>query len=165
MWASGPLAVAALQTMQTVLRRRRDLPAERRTAVLLHARLAESWWTMTVYPAAQWSEDCQGKWDYDGPLLSISCRYWPASWSRNGQCSAVASIVLDHHSDQNEFDHPDTALWRERHFYGQTEDEVKRKVETWVDQQFRQVRTLLYQDGRASRWRAWLNRLWEDYLR
>lgn len=25
----------------------------------------------------EWKPDCQGKWNYDCDLVSLSCRYWP----------------------------------------------------------------------------------------
>ena len=27
--------------------------------------------------SAKWTNDCQGKKDYDGPILEVSTRYWP----------------------------------------------------------------------------------------
>ena len=33
---------------------------------------------------ARWTDDCQGKKDFDGRLLSYSTRYWPASYRGSG---------------------------------------------------------------------------------
>ena len=30
-----------------------------------------------MQPYAMWTDDCQGKKDYDGNMVSISTRYWP----------------------------------------------------------------------------------------
>ena len=39
--------------------------------------------------AAEWTDDCQGKKDYDGDVLAITTRCWPASyWS--GSCARCA---------------------------------------------------------------------------
>ena len=92
---------------------------------------------------AEWTPDCQGKQDYDADLVHLSTRYWPrgggyaemtddGSWLENGDRpsippSATATIYL-----QN--DSLTTAS-----FEGNTEAEVKAKVEAWAREQFAKV--------------------------
>lgn len=98
-------------------------------------------------PLASWSPDCQGKWDYDGKLISISCRYWPAgggvdlldtatdTWTRGVEGvrpSAVASILMWHGGN-------DYITLAKHEFEGDSEADVKQAVETWVSAQFRIV--------------------------
>jgi hypothetical protein len=81
-------------------------------------------------PCADWRPDCQGKWDYDGRLFSISSRYWPASrWT--DKHSATASIVLNH-GKPNKYGFGDQIKLAEHEFEGDTEAEVKAQVEEWV---------------------------------
>lgn len=90
---------------------------------------------------AEWTPDCQGKWDFDADLVRLSCRYWPqgggisifdtstGAWEDNDARphippSAMASIYIqDREVAKAEFD-------------GNTEAEVKAKVEQWARQQF-----------------------------
>jgi hypothetical protein len=67
-------------------------------------------------PKIAWSPDCSGKQDYDGNILSVTTRYWPAGGgyhifdtsraaeglrpSNDGSPpSAKASIIIQHHRD------------------------------------------------------------------
>jgi hypothetical protein len=83
-----------------------------------------------VAPSFEWTDDCQGKKDYDGPLLSVSTRYWPPSYSRDGQHSASASILWGDPATEY------TTI-AEHEFFGDTLDEVKQFVEAWVAEQSR----------------------------
>lgn len=101
-----------------------------------------------IEPCAAWSDDCQGKKDYDGRLLSISTRYWPGpsgggcmtfdtSTGQIGTAAygpkprANAAIVINHGApDQNGCG--DYTELCEAEFSGDTEAEVKAKVEAWV---------------------------------
>lgn len=102
-------------------------------------------------PCAKWSPDCQGKWDYDGSLISISCRYWPAGGGfhvLNADAgtfeeiadpsikpSAVATITLNH-GEPGEYGFGDYSELAKQEFNGDTEAEVKAKVEAWVADKF-----------------------------
>lgn len=103
-------------------------------------------------PAARWTDDCQGKKDYDGPLLSISTRYWPGPGGGGAMTfdtatgafgslpygpmpSADASILLRHAGGY--------LVWRDAKFEAPTEAEVKAQVEAWVREQFAAVIELL----------------------
>lgn len=111
-------------------------------------------------PSAAWTDDCQGKKDYDGELLSISTRYWPGSreqadgghWNAiegghfvtrpyrsDGKPHASAKILLMH-GDQ---DMGDYVVWRAQEFVADTPEEVKALVEEWVQARFDEVRQLL----------------------
>lgn len=114
-----------------------------------------------LVPCAAWSNDCQGKKDYDGPLLRISTRYWPGpdgggsmtfdtgtgkmgTLPYGKQPSAKASILLLFGGENA----GDYLVWREQEFEALTPAEVKAQVERWVQEQFNDVMRLL--GGRAA---------------
>lgn len=92
--------------------------------------------------AAQWTDDCQGKKNYDGPMLDISTRYWPGSYQANAHPSAHAAIVI-RIGDSSFPDEPDYKTWREVEFDAPTEPEVRALVEEWVAAQYSDVLELL----------------------
>lgn len=98
-------------------------------------------------PAASWTDDCMGKQDYDGAVISISTRYWPRGGGyfavNNGpegvsfeddasrpriRPSAHSSLVLNF-GDKEAQDYLTIAA---AEFEGDTEDDVKRAVESWA---------------------------------
>ena len=101
----------------------------------------------SLEPCAQWSNDCQGKKDYDGRLLSISTRYWPATptvpnefnpasgkWTAapyGEKPSATASIAVNH-GKPDQYGYGDYTTLCEQKFEADTEGEVKALVEAWV---------------------------------
>jgi hypothetical protein len=111
-------------------------------------------------PAIVWTDDCQGKKNYDGSILSISCRYWPhgggfhlldtsklpsdEAWQGNEKRpeikpSASVSLTLDYFENEEEKSDPDNHSWNDlisADFEGETEEEVKAKVEKWVQDVF-----------------------------
>lgn len=112
--------------------------------------------TEESYPLrAEWTDDCQGKKDYDGPILSLSTRYWPAGGgfgfivtNQNGRVdinhnpvphmkpSASSSLQLDYGED----DYLDLIT---KEFEGDTEADVKAQVETWAQEQMDRVVAML----------------------
>lgn len=96
---------------------------------------------------AEWTNDCSGKKDFDGPIVSISTRYWPANGGfyvldKSGfnenqaepgdKPSARACIVVNlSGGDSIEIVACD--------FEADTEEEVKSQVEKWADEKFKQV--------------------------
>lgn len=105
-------------------------------------------------PAAKWTPDCQGKQDFDGPLLSISTRFYPGPGgggamlydSRTGvtktvpygpEPSAVASILFEYGEEG------DYHVWRQQKFSALTEDQVKAEVEGWVAAQMADLAKIL----------------------
>ena len=91
----------------------------------------------------EWKPDCQGKWDYDCDLVSLSSRYWPqgggfhvldtskGTWEGNEarpqiRPSATAAICIGDLANG-----PYEELARAT-FDGDSEDEVKAKVEAWA---------------------------------
>ena len=104
-------------------------------------------------PNAEWTNDCQGKKDYDGDILTISTRYWPrgggfgilnlqanrVSFENNPiqdiKPSATSSILFHCKADYIEI--------AEKHFEAETEKEVKTQVEKWVQKQFDDIVKLL----------------------
>lgn len=95
--------------------------------------------------AAHWTPDCQGKQDFDGPIITVSTRYWPRGggfstfnpaegWKHNEdrpeiKPSAKCEIILH----DVEEDHNQTLA--ECDFEAETEDEVKQQVEVWANEQ------------------------------
>jgi len=98
--------------------------------------------TIPLKPAARWTDDCQGKKDYDGRLLDISTRYWPGRYRTDGRPSASASILI-RHGEPDEYGYGNYTVWREAEFNGDTEQDVKRQVEEWVAAQFAEVLRLI----------------------
>lgn len=79
-------------------------------------------------PCARWSDDCQGKKDYDGRLISISTRYWP-------DYTANASIHIDY-GEPDQYGFGDYQELADINFKGNSETDTKEQVEKWVDEQF-----------------------------
>lgn len=109
---------------------------------------------------AKWTDDCQGKKDYDGDIISVSTRYWPRGggfttihndgreirWEENDarpyiKPSAKAAIVL---RGRNENGGIDTIDLSSRDFEAETFEEVKAMVEEWVDIQYARIITSMF---------------------
>lgn len=112
-----------------------------------------------IEPCAMWTDDCQGKKDYDGRLLSISTRYWPRGGGfhvlTGGQFlsseevspevkpSAKAAIHFNFGTPNVPDGFGDYVVWKEQRFEADTEAEVKAQVEAWVREKVEEVRVLL----------------------
>ncbi len=110
-----------------------------------------------IQPAAKWTDDCQGKKDFDGWLVSISTRYYPGqdggggTLVSNGKISTVpygprstahSSInILFGEADENGYN-ADYFMLVEQDFAGDTED-VKQQVEAWVRSRANEIKTAL----------------------
>lgn len=95
---------------------------------------------------AEWTDDCQGKKDFDGELVSISTRYWPAGggfsmfsretgWVNNpGDCkpSANSQIILRHAGH-------DYVIFAAKDFEADSLEAVKAQVEAWAQEQYQRV--------------------------
>lgn len=100
---------------------------------------------------AEWTDDCGGKKDYDGAIISISSRYWPrgggfmlldtskpdAKWEGGEKRpeikpSAVSSLLLNR--DNGDY----TELARQE-FEGDSEENVKAQVEKWAQERMDEV--------------------------
>lgn len=117
---------------------------------------------------AEWTDDCQGKKDYDGELVSISTRYWP----RGGGYFAVKNypgqpIQTEQNEDRPEIkpsahsaillqskDEEDFTLI-EKAFEAETQEEVQRQVEEWTQEQYhmlvRQLESYYKERAQADR--------------
>ena len=103
--------------------------------------------------AALWTDDCQGKKDYDGEICCISSRYWP----RGGGFSVFDGKTFSTNGDQNikpsAVSHigirlPDTDIFdlARKTFEGESFDEIKIQVEAWAKEQYeRAVKALLHE--------------------
>lgn len=90
---------------------------------------------------AKWTDDCQGKKDYDGNIVSVSTRYWPEKDFRpiGGllvKPSAACAININ-------FDEDDYLQLAHKEFEGESFDEIKEKVETWAQEQMDKVVAVL----------------------
>lgn len=104
--------------------------------------------TTEVIPEAAWTPDCGGKQDYDGRVISISTRYWPAAKSDDNRPSAHAAIHLNLGPVEVVWPGPrldggDYRVWREHRFVASTEARVKVMVEEWVQTQVAEIVALL----------------------
>lgn len=98
---------------------------------------------------ARWTDDCQGKKDYDGPILVVSTRYWPRGggfWIINNKANSVsieddstrpeikpsASCSLDIVSKQEGYAPGEHTTIATRDFEGETFEEVSAQVEAWA---------------------------------
>jgi len=112
--------------------------------------------------AALWRQDCQGKKDYDGFVLSISSRYWPGGGgfhvlTNDGihgpkfELSTDPSIKPSAHSalclrygplDADEEDHLYAGNYLEiasKEFTGDSFEDVSSQVEHWAQRQMDKV--------------------------
>ena len=78
---------------------------------------------------AKWKPDCQGKQDYDGTIIGISTRYY-------SDFHAYSMLILCHKDE-------DYKVLDKAEFSGETESDVKRKVEVWAQKRMDQVVTVL----------------------
>lgn len=107
---------------------------------------------------AEWTDDCQGKKDYDGNILSISSRYWP----RGGGFFAIhfqggRAVQIEEDSDRPDilpsarsslllrYDEDESIELASQDFEAETQEEVQRQVETWAQQQMDRVVEILRQ--------------------
>jgi len=105
---------------------------------------------------AEWTDDCQGKKDYDAHILSISSRYWPRGGGFTGLFiqpgkppifedndarphippSATSTLLLRYKDDES------IELARGE-FEAETQEEVQRQVEVWAQAQMDRVVAIL----------------------
>jgi hypothetical protein len=110
--------------------------------------------------ATTWTDDCQGKKDFDGDILRISTRYWPLgggmyiyipddprglhrSDDPSIRPSAHSTIILSYEDDagkQVDLDLIDQA------FEGSSFDDVRGQVETWASAQLVRIASVLQKE-------------------
>jgi hypothetical protein len=112
-----------------------------------------------MLPHARWTHDCQGKQDFDGPLLAVSTRYYPGPdgggtmvispgrpiWTvpYGPKPSPTSSIILRVGPAEEGDGGGDYYIWRRQDFEGETEADVKAQVERWVSAQMEDAVRLL----------------------
>ncbi len=117
---------------------------------------------MTTVPA-RWTDDCQGKKDYDGKLVTLSTRYWP----RGGSSDVFQDgrFVSDRHSPERQHIRPSASSQIYLHvgpvdeegsrksltmatqeFEGDSEADVKAQVETWAQTQYDRIARAVRQE-------------------
>ena len=114
---------------------------------------------------AEWTNDCQGKKDYDGNILGISTRYWPRGGSalilnaatgdismgddparQDIKPSAKSSITLYYKEDDSLSDGSYDQGYMDlvsKEFKGDSEDDVKAQVEQWGQEQMNEIVSVL----------------------
>ena len=96
---------------------------------------------------AEWTDDCCGKKDYDGRVLSVSTRYWPRGGGMLVVHNTGGKVRIEDDSARPEikpsarasigFPTPDTDHLEliAKDFEADSFEEVKAQVETWVNEQ------------------------------
>jgi hypothetical protein len=87
---------------------------------------------MKIY--AEWMDDCQGKKDYDFPIVEFESRYYPGRYRSNsdGKISVNASIIACGRK------------LKEKEFVGDTEAQVKAAVEIWAQSEVNAIEALIF---------------------
>lgn len=100
---------------------------------------------------AEWTDDCQGKKNYDGNIVSISTRYWPrgggfllmtrtpghaTTFEDNDDRPEIKPSAKSHVTIWHDGDSTDLAT---KEFEGDTFEEVESQVESWAQEQFEKV--------------------------
>jgi hypothetical protein len=100
----------------------------------------------TIPLPVEWTDDCQGKKDYDGDLVTISTRYWP----RGGGISVLDATGFKTNGDQSILPSAHSTIYlgetvklADREFEGETQEEVQRAVEDWAQEQFARICAVL----------------------
>jgi len=112
---------------------------------------------------ATWTDDCQGKKNYDGEILSISTRYWPAGGSahvfdtarpdRGFQPQSVYTPDIKPSAKSTLLltvkGHPLGGIeLASQDFEGETFEDVKQQVEAWAQEQMSRAADLLLREFR-----------------
>jgi hypothetical protein len=111
---------------------------------------------------ARWTDDCQGKKDYDGPIISISTRYWPrgggfhlfnSDHPQDGfqgnetrpevKPSATCSLVIRHGEREDGGGGGDWIKLISKEFEGDTFESIKLEVEAFAQAQMDRVVEIL----------------------
>src|SRR5262245_49124164 len=84
---------------------------------------------------ATWKEECGGKADYDGPIIDVSSRFWPAWKSSDNKPFAKSTIRLLCGYEPGDQTYQEAIELAVKEFRGDTEQEVKVAVMEWVSGQ------------------------------
>ncbi len=98
---------------------------------------------------ANWTDDCQGKKNYDGQIISIQSRFWPTIDLTNPDVrrilpSAKAAICIHFKSKQKSGEMTENQIILiEREFEDQSEEVVKEQVEVFCEYEFMKIANIL----------------------
>lgn len=94
---------------------------------------------------ATWTDDAQGKKDYDGPILTISTRYWPRGGGFLVVNRTPTRITIEDDTHRRDIKpsaksslclciagYPESVTLTSQSFEGETFEEVAHQVETWA---------------------------------
>lgn len=98
-----------------------------------------------------WTDDCQGKKDFDGDILSLSTRYWPRGGGFHASFIVPGQPVVWEGNEARPEIKPSAhssilLLGKElvsKEFEAETEAEVKQQVEDWARAQIEPLRDLI----------------------
>lgn len=107
-----------------------------------------------LYPDIVWTADCQGKMDYDGPIIDVSTRFWPEGGgvmlvTNDGDGTgtiqdgipgvkpAASSSIYLRAKDVDGNDRE--RVLAQKDFEGDTGEEVRAQVEAWVKGEFDKI--------------------------
>ena len=103
----------------------------------------------------EWTDDCQGKKDYDGRLVVVSTRYWPAGGgfhvfdsrqpekglhqNQDGSPPSAKSSILLARGDLN----GTYEKLIEKEFEGESFEAIASQVEQWAAEQYEKIAAIL----------------------
>lgn len=87
----------------------------------------EPWGSIKPTLVAEWTDDCSGKKNFDGRIVVLSSRYWPASRHESGKhhCHAAICLVKGRDGDFIDVVH--------EHFWCDTFAELSAAVKAWAE--------------------------------
>lgn len=130
----------------------------------------EPWVSLKPVVVAKWRDDCQGKKDYDGEVVVLSCRYWPGADSEQGTMIVTRDhngqvvIGTEPHGERHHVHASiclvkaggDFATLTHEHFYGNSFDEVRVATEGWAKGAVARVwRAVIVEFARDEPVRGW----------
>jgi len=108
---------------------------------------------MEISLDAEWTDDCCGKKDYDGDIVSISTRYWPPGGGYFVVNNAPEKVTIGEAKDGSlpnarssliiRVKDNDYIVLEETNIEGQSLEEVKQKVEEWAQGQYKNIISIL----------------------
>lgn len=88
----------------------------------------------------KWTDDCQGKKDYDGDIVCISTRYWPPSREYGHKHTATCCVMIG--DGYPNFNHHSMII-ADKEFEGDSFEEIREQVEVWAQKQASHVYRIL----------------------
>jgi hypothetical protein len=111
---------------------------------------------------AEWTNDCQGKKDFDGEIVSLSTRYWPRGGGFGLMVRNEAGVLEIENNDARPEIKPsakssillDGECVTSEEFDGETFEDVAAQVEAWAKEQHAKIVAAienLFAEGEATK--------------